>query len=110
MLEMIDLFLEQLTESFISIAELTSTDGVLEAIHVADSVNINTLSELIILLDIDPSTIEASIEESIPTDPPPSISDWDWKGVAAIGSLAGLVALKIYAACTYEGDEIPPTL
>lgn len=107
MFEVINAVLEQLTESPISIAELTATDGVLEAIHVADRVNINSLSELI-PIDMDASIVEASIEEVPP--PPPPISDWNWKGVAAIGGLTGLVALNIYAACTYKGTDIPPSI
>ena len=57
-------------------------------------------------------TIGLSIEERIPREDTPSLpmSDWDWQGIAAIGCIAGLVILNIYAVCKYEGTEIPPSL
>lgn len=59
----------------------------------------------------EPSTLGVSVEEHIPPPAPPiSISDWDWQGIAAVGCLAGLVTLNIYAACTYQGNGIPPSI
>ncbi len=95
--EIVNTVLEMSIE--LPLAEFTATDAVFgEATQVIRE-------PLTINIDM----ISAFVEENTPPDSPPDPSI-NWKVIAASGGIASLVALNIYAASTYKGNDFPPVI